>query len=148
MKRVCFGAALALLSASGLAWAQAGGDTAEKTVAANENIWLQSQKTNNPDLIAPLLAEKFVQTDDSGRVTNKAETLDEARKTKWTSAEYEDVHVTVVGNTAIATGGFRGTGTSSTGKPLDLHARWTDTWVKMPDGKWQCLASQDGPIQQ
>jgi hypothetical protein len=21
-----------------------------------------------------------------------------------------------------------------------------DTWVKMPDGKWQCVASQDSPV--
>src|SRR5690242_17737517 len=29
----------------------------EKAVAALEEQWLQSQKTNNPDLVAPLLAE-------------------------------------------------------------------------------------------
>jgi hypothetical protein len=29
----------------------------EKAVAALEEQWLQSQKTNNPDLTAPLLAE-------------------------------------------------------------------------------------------
>jgi ketosteroid isomerase-like protein len=51
--------------------------------------------------------------------------------------------VTVFGKTAIATGGFKGKGTGSDGKPFDDHSRWTDTWVKMPDGKWQCVASQD-----
>ena len=30
----------------------------EKAVAALEEQWLQSQKTNNPDLVAPLLADK------------------------------------------------------------------------------------------
>jgi len=30
-------------------------------------------------------------------------------------------------------------------KPFDETARWTDTWVKMPSGKWQCVADQDSP---
>ena len=41
--------------------AQTTGGT-EKAVAALEEQWLQSQKTNNPDLVAPLLADKFVST--------------------------------------------------------------------------------------
>ena len=28
------------------------------------------------------------------------------------------------------------------GKPVDNNERWTDTWMKMPSGKWQCVASQ------
>jgi hypothetical protein len=27
------------------------------------------------------------------------------------------------------------------GKPLDVNERWTDTWMKMPGGKWQRIAS-------
>ncbi|MBV9697857.1 MAG: nuclear transport factor 2 family protein [Gammaproteobacteria bacterium] len=144
---MCTLAVLGLLALSGPAWSQTG-DSAEKTVTANEMTWLQSQKTNNPDLVAPLLAEKFVQTDEDGKVTNKSEMLATARKTKWTSAEYEDLHVVVVGSTAVATGGFKGTGTGAEGKAINAHVRWTDTWVKMPDGKWQCLASQDGNVKQ
>src|ERR1700682_2741196 len=26
-------------------------------------------------------------------------------------------------------------------KPLDGHERWTDTWIEMSGGKWQCVAS-------
>ena len=36
--------------------------------------------------------------------------LAEAKATKWTSVEYEDVQVRVLGDTAIATGGFNGKG--------------------------------------
>jgi uncharacterized protein (TIGR02246 family) len=136
---------LGLVALGGVAWSQAqqtGGGT-EKAVAALENQWLQSQKTNNPDLVAPLLADKFVYTDSSGTVENKVQTLADAKATKWTSAEYENMQVTVFGDTAIATGGFKGKGTDPSGKPIDDHSRWTDTWVKMPNGKWQCVASQD-----
>jgi uncharacterized protein (TIGR02246 family) len=133
------------LGSAAVAHAQQTGAT-EKAVAALENQWLQSQKTNNADLVAPLFADKFVQTANDGKVTNRAQTLADAKATKWTSAEYDDVQVTVFGNTAIATGEFKGKGTAGSGKALDEDVRWTDTWVKMPDGKWQCVASQDSSI--
>jgi hypothetical protein len=138
---------LALLAVGGTAWAQAkpASDSTEKAIAALENQWLQSQKTNNPELLAPLLAERFVNTGSDGKVTNKAQTLEQAKARKYTSADYENMQVTVFGDTGIATGGFKGTGTEA-GKPFDEHVRWTDTWVKMPDGKWQCVASQGSPV--
>ncbi len=103
-----------------------------------EEQWLQSQKTNNPDVVAPLLADKFVSTG--------SEALANAKATKYVSAEYEDVKVTLFGDTAVATGGFKGKGTDASGKPMDVHERWTDTWVKMPNGKWLCVATQGSTI--
>ena len=139
---------LGLLSLGGTVWSQSMQQTApiEKAVMALEKQWLQSQKTNNPDLIAPLLADKFVYTSSDGKMTGKAVMLADAKATKWTSVEYEDVQIRVFGDTAIATGGFKGKGTDSAGKPIDHHSRYTDTWVKTPDGKWQCVASQDSEI--
>jgi uncharacterized protein (TIGR02246 family) len=125
--------------------AQTTGGT-EKAVAALEQQWLQSQKTNNPDLVAPLLADKFVNTGSDGKVQSKAESLATAKATKYDSAAYEDVKVTVFGDSAIATGGFKAKGTDPSGKPLDVNERWTDTWVKMPNGKWQCVASHQSPV--
>lgn len=140
--------AIGLLSVLGSAWAQPAPNTAatEKTIRALENQWLQSQKTNNPDIIAPALADKFVSTDPEGKFTDKAGMLADAKTRHYDTAEYEDLHVTVFGNTAIATGSFKGRGTDASGKPFVEHDRWTDTWVKMPDGKWQCVASQDSPV--
>jgi ketosteroid isomerase-like protein len=113
----------------------------EKAVAALEEQWLQSQKTNNPELVAPLLADKFVDTSSDGKVMGKAEFLTTQKSTKWSSAENTDVKVTVFGNTAIATGSEKLKGTDASGQVLDQNERWTDTWVKMPSGKWQCVAS-------
>lgn len=147
MKKIWMSSLLGLLSVWSAAWSQAPQTNAgtDKAVAALENKWLQSQKTNNPDLLAPLLAERFVNTGSDGKVTNKAQTLEQAKARKYTSADYENVQVTVFGDTAIVTGGFKGAGTEA-GKPFDEHVRWTDTWVKMPDGKWQCVASQGSPV--
>jgi hypothetical protein len=143
MKRTWIWCLIGLLSLGRAAWSQdkqVGGGI-EKAVAALEQQWLQSQKTNNPDLLAPLLADKFISTGSDGKVTGKAETLATAKATKYDSADYEDVKVTAFGDTAIATGGFKGKGTDASAKSFDLHERWTDTWVKMPNGQWQCVAS-------
>jgi ketosteroid isomerase-like protein len=60
--------------------------------------------------------------------------------------DYSDVKVTVFGDTAIATGLFKGKGTDPAGKSFDVNERFTDTWMKMPGGKWQCVASQSSPV--
>ena len=140
MKRTVVGCLVGVVLLANAATSRA--QTAEKAVAALEQQWLQSQKTNNPDLVAPLLADKYVGTSSDGKVNNRAQELADAKATKYTSMKYEDVKVTVFGDTAIATGGSRSKGTDASGKPMDTHSRWTDTWVKMPNGKWQCVASQ------
>ena len=106
------------------AWPQSKGTAGtEKAVAALEQQWLKAQQTSNPDLLEPLLADRFIETTNDGKTMGKA------------------VKVSVFGNTAIATGEFKGKGTDENGKPIASPERWTDTWVKMPNGKWQCVAS-------
>jgi len=140
----CLLASLSLVSAS-LSHAQTS-DSTEKAVLALENQWMKSQKENNPDILAPLLADKFVDTNSAGKVRNKTEALANARATKYSSVDYQDMKVTVYGDTAIATGSFKGQGTDESGKAFNTHSRWTDTWVKMTDGKWQCVATHGSDI--
>lgn len=134
------------LSLSSAAWPQNSTAGTEKAVAALEQQWLQSQKTNNPDLAAPFIADKFVNTDSDGKPASKAEFLAQQKATKFDSVSYDDLKVMVIGGTAIATGVFRATGTDASGKPLDANERFTDTWVKMPNGKWQCVASHQSRV--
>jgi ketosteroid isomerase-like protein len=143
MKRTWMWCLVGLLLVVSAAWSQ--DSQTEKAVKALELQWLQSQKTNNPDLVVPLLADKFINTGRDGKVTGKAESLASAKATKYDSVSYDDLKVTVFGDTAIATGDFKAKGTES-GKPLDVHERYTDTWVKMPNGQWQCVASHGSPI--
>ena len=147
MKKTWMWCVIGLLFLGSAAWSQAqtAGGT-EKAVAALEQQWLQSQKTNNPDLVAPLLADTFVNTSTDGKVTGRTETLATAKATKYDSADYDDVKVMVFGDAAVATGGFTAKGTDPSGKPLDVRERWTDTWIKMPSGKWQCVASHGSVI--
>jgi ketosteroid isomerase-like protein len=147
MKKTFMWCVIGVLFLGAAAWSQAqtSGGT-EKAVAALEQQWLQSQKTNNPDLVAPLLADAFVNTGSDGKVTGRTETLAAAKATKYDSADYDDVKVMVFGEAAVATGGFTAKGTDPSGKPLDVRERWTDTWIKMPSGKWQCVASHGSLI--
>ena len=147
MKKSLMWCLIGLLSLGSAARSQAQTNGAtEKAVAALEQQWLQSQKTNNPDLVAPLLADKFMNTGSDGKVTSKTESLANAKATKYDGVDYDDVKVAVFGDTAIAMGGFEAKGTDASGKPLDVHERWTDTWVKMPNGQWQCVASHQSLV--
>ena len=124
--------------------APAGAD--EQAVTAAEQQWLKAQQTNNTELLAPLLADKVVETSTDGRVfAGKAAVLADAKSDTWSSVDYTDLKVTVFGHTAIATGTFAGKGKDATGEALDERVRFTDTWVKM-DGKWLCVATQDSPL--
>jgi len=114
----------------------------EKVVAALEQQWLDAQEANKPDLSVPLLADKYVMTDADGKVYDKAGFIALQKSFKWTSVEYADLKVTAYGDAAIAIGLWKAKGTDASGKAIDAAERFTDTWVKMPSGKWQCVATQ------
>jgi ketosteroid isomerase-like protein len=143
MKRAWILCLVALFLLGSAAWSQ---DGSEKAVGALEQKWLDSQKTNNPDMVAPLLSDKFVNTGSDGKVTSKTESLASAKATKYESVAYEDLKVTAFGDAAVATGDFKAKGTDPDGKPLDVHERFTDTWVKGPKGQWQCVASHQSTV--
>ena len=133
------------LGCAALAQAQASGAT-EKAVAALEEKWAQAERENNYEMAAPLLADKFVLVGPDGKAYNRTETIADGKATKIASIALDNQHVTVFGDTAIARGDWNTKGTDPEGKPFESHARWTDTWVKMPDGKWQCVASHGSTL--
>ncbi len=148
MKRTlvcCVVAMLSLMVAAQAKDKEMGGGT-EQAVAGLEQKWIDASKASNPEMLAPLLADKFVNTSSDGKVIGKSETLANVRASKWETNQISDVKVTVFGNTAIATGNWAGKGTDEKSKPVDTHERWTDTWMKMSDGKWQCVASHSSTV--
>lgn len=146
MQKFLSGCVLALVLLAAAPWTLAQKSATEKAVTDLEMQWLKSQKTNDVTLLEPLLAAGVVDTGADGKVTNRTEALAQAKATKWTSAEYDDMKVMVYGDAAVAVGIFKGKGTDSSGKAMDENERFTDTWVKMKDGKWQCVATQTTPI--
>jgi ketosteroid isomerase-like protein len=136
---------LALAGALTVQAQQSSGDV-HKTILDLENQWLQADKTNNPDMISAAISDKYLATNPEGKLEDKAQTLEQIKTRKYNTAEYEDVQISVFGNTAIARGGYKGSGTEPSGKPFTEHLRWTDTWVKTPGGKWQVVATQYTPV--
>ena len=107
-----------------------------------EETWLQSEKTNNTDLLLPIIADGIVDTTTEGvLLTGKAAVIADAKAVKWSHAEYKNMQVAVFGDTAIATAIFDGKGTDSAARAVDVHEQYTDVWVKMPSGAWQCVAT-------
>jgi ketosteroid isomerase-like protein len=134
------------LGAAAIAQTQQASGAAEKAVAALEEKWALAERTNNYDSAAPLLADKFVLIDPAGKTYDRAETIKDGKATKFTSSDVEDLKVTLFGDTAIARGTWKSKGTGADGKAFDSHSRWTDTWVKMPDGTWQCVAAHGSEL--
>src|SRR6201982_1615406 len=126
MKRTLVWCAVALMSLIIAAQAKdnkMGGGT-EQAITGLEQQWADAARASNPEAIAPLLADNFVNTGSDGKVMGKAETLSNIKAAKWETNQISDIKVTVLGNTAIATGDWAGKGTDENGKPVDAHERW------------------------
>jgi len=142
MKKLLLAVSAALITGS-IAFAQG---SVEKTVLDLEHQWGKAVTASNGKALEPLLASEFVYFGSDGSMQTKAEFIALAAKFKWQVNEAVDEKVRVYGNTAIATGVWTGKGTDPGGKPINGHERYVDTWVKMPDGKWQCVAATGIPI--
>lgn len=137
--------ALVMMMVTGASVQAATARSDEWAVTTAEHQWLKSQQTNNVELLAPLLAERVVETDDGKVFMGKRAVLADAKSVAWSSVEYTDLKVMVFGPTAVAIGMFVGKGMNA-GKPLNVRVRFTDTWVKMANGKWQCIATHDSEL--
>ena len=135
-----FGGFLALLLVT-LAWS-AQLSTTEKVVSDLEYQWAEAQRLGNADVVGPMLADTFTNTDVEAETYGKSQLLSNLKGGKWEENGISDVKVKVYGDAAVATGSWRGKGVDGDGTRVDRSERWTDTWVKMPNGNWQCVASQ------
>ncbi len=153
MKRLLATCVMVLLTlgvAAGQEAAKAGGGKAAGTVAQAltdmETKWAKASKASDGDAIAPMLSEDFVALDSDGSMHGKADVVARTKKAKWVTNEIGDIKVMAHGDSAVVTGSWTGNGTDWAGKPVNAKERWADTWVKMTNGQWQCVASASAPI--
>ena len=146
MKRTVILSLIGILSSAVSLQAQAATGDVEKTVAALEQKWTDTQNANDSAREAQYVADTLVVVDQDGTVFNKDQYIADEKATKYTHVAIENMIVHAYGTTAIATYTWVAKGTGSNGKPMDVRERVTDTWVKMPDGKWQCVASVGSPL--
>jgi ketosteroid isomerase-like protein len=115
----------------------------EKAITRLEYTWAGAQRDGKAEIVEPMLAETFINTDADGQTSGKVQLLANLKGGKWEQNGISDVKVTVYGDAAVATGAWRGKGVDGDGTRIDRGERWTDTWVKTGQGKWLCVASQE-----
>ena len=149
MKRITISTVISLVAlglATPLLCQAAMGET-ERAVEAMEQKWMQAQSANNVALEATYLADTIVLVDwDGGKVRNKDQYIAEEKVTTYTHVSMDNLSVHAYGTAAVASYVYNFKGTGAGSKPFDMRVHYTDTWVKMPDGKRQCVASVGSPL--
>ena len=130
--------ALTFLMSLPLAFAQAIDEA--NAVLQTERDLAAVYQSGDADGIAQGVMEDYTLTNSMGKVTTRADDLDEAKKNdpKYEIFENYDMKVRVHGDTAVVIGKTHTKGISG-GKPFDLQFQFTDTFVK-DGGRWRLLA--------
>jgi ketosteroid isomerase-like protein len=128
--------ALGLLTAP---FAFAGAD--DDAVLKNVETFRAAQAAGNADQIAPLLAEDLSYSHSSGAVDDKAKLLSGIANAnyKWTSLEYRNATVKVVGSAAIVRFTFVGEQEFTDGKKVPQNLAILMNWQKQ-GGEWKLLS--------
>jgi ketosteroid isomerase-like protein len=116
-----------------------GGDP-ENAVLQTERELCTAYLRSDADAIARGVMEDYTLTNSTGKITTRANDIEEAKKNdpKYEVFENYDMKVRVHGDTAIVTGRTHTKGISG-GKPFDSEFQFTDTFVK-DGGRWRLLA--------
>ena len=116
-----------------------GGDE-ENAVLQTERELATAYLRSDADAIARGVMEDYTLTNSMGKITTRADDIDEAKKNnpKYEVFENHDMKVRVHGDTAVVTGQTHTKGISS-GKPFDSEFQFTDTFIR-DGGRWRLLA--------
>ncbi len=115
-----------------------------KTVAALDTKYQAAVKANDTAAIDQILADDFVLVTGRGKVYNKADLIDSARKKEVTYERQEEEpgtqKVRVWGDTAVVTA-LLWIKSVQGGKPSDYKLWFSDTYVRTPTG-WRYVFGQ------
>jgi hypothetical protein len=119
----------------------------ESQLVSLERLWNEAQVHRDSQALGSMIADKFVNTEWDGEVSDRGRFLADIANPKFesTSLTIQDVKVTLFQSTAVVTGTYHSKG-SYVNKSYDHLGRFTDTWV-FADGKWQCVASHTSLLQ-
>ena len=119
----------------------------EKTVLELEQKWCEAEARHDVAFLEKAEADTFTFTDSSGHLTTKKDEI-EAAKQGGDKIEFKlsDMKAQIYGDAAILTG-QTSFDAGDTGAAPSAY-RWTDVFVRLPDGEWQVVASQATAIRQ
>ena len=113
----------------------------EVAVLRVQREWMEAIRDKDATTLDRILADDYTYTDSRGRVSNKADSLRQARSSsgRMTSFQTSDEKAHIYGDTAIVTGLLRVQGVAS-GEPYDAEVRFTDILARM-DGQWRAVGA-------
>ena len=116
------------------------GATPEEEVLKAERDLAQVYQRSDAAGIERGVMEDYRLTNSHGKITTRADDLEEARKVdpKYDIFENHDMQVRVHGDTAVVVGITHAKGIGG-GKPFDAQFQFTDTFVK-DNGRWRLFA--------
>jgi ketosteroid isomerase-like protein len=121
-------------------------DSASVARAINdlEAQWGVSLAAANWTAVASFLAPGYMVTDGTGKRIDRATYLAGLQNdvVKYSDVKNGPYTVIVNGTTAVHLGEGTLTTTTKKGRVSHIRTIWTDTWVRMPNGQWLCIAGQ------
>jgi ketosteroid isomerase-like protein len=119
----------------------------ESQLVSLERMWSEALVHRDSQAVATMIADKFVNTEWNGEVSDRGKFLANIAEPKFDAAALtiQDVKVTLLSNVAVVIGTYHAKG-SYQGKSYDHVGRFTDTWV-FADARWQCVASHSSLVQ-
>lgn len=132
-------ALLAALAAPAFASATPANDTRE--IERVEQALLDAIRTGDAAAIEKHEDETYTLVSTRGEVTTRADDIADAKKgeIRYTEFRNHDTTMRLYGDTAVRLGITSLKGTAS-GKPFALDVRFTDTYIRRPDG-WKLASS-------
>ena len=124
-------------------------DQYKHQVEQMEQAWRTAELSGNVDAMSKLLSDDFVGINMSGQVVTKMQLLERmsGRRTVLTRLDLDDVHVKLLGQTAIVTSRAEVEGTNE-GAPVHGNYRYTRVYTRTASGAWQITnfeATRVGP---
>jgi ketosteroid isomerase-like protein len=118
-----------------------------ETIAGIEQQLAKAWLSRDRAAIDAILAPEWSVTDAAGQVLSKEQVMQEAfgsSERRIEAMTIDDVNVRLFGDTAVATGRTRATG-SYRGTPASVLLRFTDVFVRR-DNRWQAVASHASAV--
>jgi ketosteroid isomerase-like protein len=114
-----------------------------------EQAWRAAELNGDVDAMGKLLSDDFVGINMSGQVVTKMQLLDRMRRRRMvlTRLDLDDVHVKLIGRTAIVTSLANVEGTNE-GVAMHGTFRYTRVYLQVASGAWQITnyeATRVGP---
>ncbi len=118
--------------------------SAEQIVLELMQEWLEAHKVGDANIIAPMLADSYINTDENGTVTTKHQVLEMISQVRFQGGMHE-LSARNYGNTVIVTGVIHAEGTFK-GEPFTANLRQTSVWILTPPGHWRCVAGHQSTL--